>query len=167
MKTLYAAKYISPRLRPLTLEEAAIRANAYALKEPAPKALDAAAPAMAALIDGPCWLVPIPASNGTLQANAALARRIAELVPGARVKLAIARSQPVESSCARRRRGKAGLQPHEHHITRTVGPMLPLPVYFVDNVITTGNTLRAAQAALGWGDGLVYADASTRHYAQP
>ena len=39
--------------------------------------------------------------------------------------------------------------------------MNPLPVYFVDNVITTGNTIRAARAALGWGTGLVYADAST------
>jgi hypothetical protein len=29
--------------------------------------------------------------------------------------------------------------------------MEPLPVYFVDNVITTGNTIRAARAVLGWG----------------
>ncbi len=104
---------------------------------------------------------PIPASNGTLQANAALARRIADLVPGARVKLAVARSSPVESSCARRRRTLPGLTPDEHHIVRIAGPMLPLPVFFVDNVITTGSTLRAARAALGWGDALTYADASS------
>jgi predicted amidophosphoribosyltransferase len=33
-------------------------------------------------------------------------------------------------------------------------------VYFVDNVITSGNTLEACAQALGFGTGLVYADAS-------
>ena len=57
---------------------------------------------MAALIDGPCWLVPVPASNGSLIANLALARAIAELVPGIRVKCAIGRAHTVESSARRR-----------------------------------------------------------------
>jgi hypothetical protein len=39
--------------------------------------------------------------------------------------------------------------------------MRPLPVYFVDNVITTGTTVAACRRALGWGHGLAYADAST------
>ena len=30
---------------------------------------------------------------------------------------------------------------------------------FVDNVITTGSTLQACHDAMGWGDGLAYADA--------
>jgi hypothetical protein len=38
--------------------------------------------------------------------------------------------------------------------------MQPLPVYFVDNVITTGITIAACRRALGWGTGLAYADAS-------
>jgi hypothetical protein len=38
-----------------------------------------------------------------------------------------------------------------------------LPVYFVDNVITTGTTIAACRRALGWGAGLAYADASTPH----
>jgi hypothetical protein len=37
--------------------------------------------------------------------------------------------------------------------------MEPLPLYFVDNVITTGNTIRVARAVLGWGTGVGYADA--------
>ncbi len=164
---LYAAKYVSPCAHPLTLEEADVRATAYALKEPTPEALATAAPAMAALIRGPCWLVPIPASDGGLTANLILARGIAALVPGAHVKIAIGRTQPVESSTARRRRGEFGLTPEEHHIIRTADLMEPLPVYFVDNVITTGNTLRAARAALGWGTGLAYADASTRRNTVP
>jgi hypothetical protein len=159
--TLCAAKYTSPRIRSLTPEEAGIREIAYALKKAAPQAVAIAAPAMAALINGPCWLVPIPASDCTLDANLALARAVAALVPGARVKLAIARSQPVPSSTNLRRRGRVGLQSHEHHFIRTADPMNALPLYFVDNVITTGNTIRAARAALGWGTGLAYADASS------
>ena len=155
-----AERYNSPRTRPITREEAEVRDIAYALKRTDPAAIAVAAPAMAALIAGPCWLVPIPASDGKLDANLALARALAALVPGARVKLAISRSQPVESSAARRRRGLCGLQPEEHHFVRTAGPMEPLPLYFVDNVITTGNTIRAARAVLGWGTGLAYGDAS-------
>ncbi len=164
---LSAAKYISPRARPLTAEEADVRAIAYALKKPTSQALAIAAPAMAALISGPCWLVPIPASDTSLTANLALAGAIAALVPGARVKLAIARSCPVESSTACRRRGEFGLRPEEHHLVRTTGPMAPLPLYFVDNVITTGNTVRAARSALGWGTALTYADASSPRNTRP
>jgi hypothetical protein len=39
---------------------------------------------------------------------------------------------------------------------------LRLPVWFVENVVTTGNTLQAAHLAFGTGCGLVYADASSR-----
>ena len=34
--------------------------------------------------------------------------------------------------------------------------------YFVDNVTTSGHTLQAAHDALGFGTGLVFADAGTR-----
>jgi hypothetical protein len=36
-----------------------------------------------------------------------------------------------------------------------------LPVWFVDNVVTTGTTLKAASLAFGTGGGVVYADASS------
>jgi hypothetical protein len=158
---LYAVKYISPRTRPLTPEEARIRATAYALKRPTPQAITTAAPAMAALIDGPCWLVPIPSSSGSLEANFALSSAIAQYVPGARVKRAIARAHPVESSCRRRLRGLLGLAVAQHAIIRTAGPLAPFPLYFVDNVITSGATITACRQALGWGTGLIYADASS------
>ena len=115
---------------------------------------------MAALIDGPCWLVPIPASNGSLIANLALARAIADLVLGARVKVAIGRAHPVESSASRRMRGLLGLTVEQHAIIRLCGPIQLVPVYFVDNLITTGTTIAACRRALGWGIGLAYADAS-------
>jgi hypothetical protein len=57
-------------------------------------------------------------------------------------------------------RGLPGLTVEQHVIIRTSGPMQLLPVYFVDNVITTGTTIAACRRALGWGIGLAYADAS-------
>jgi hypothetical protein len=50
----------------------------------------------------------------------------------------------------------AGVTP----IIRTAGPIQLMPLYFVDNVITTGTTIAACRRALGWGIGLAYADAS-------
>jgi len=159
---IYAVKYVPIRCRPLSLDEIIARQIALDLKIPTVAALQAAAREMAALISGPCWLVPVPASTGTLVANVALARSIAALVPGARVKSAIGRAYPVESSYQRRARGLPGLDIHEHAIIRTAGPMQLLQVYFVDNVITTGRTVVACRRALGWGVGLAYADASRR-----
>ncbi len=158
----YAVKYIPIGCRTLSPEDIITRRIAQDLKIPTAAAIDIAASEMAALIAGPCWLVPVPASTGSLVANRALARSIAELVPGARVKCAIGRAHPVESSSVRRLRGLPGLTMHEHAIIRTATPMQLLPVYFVDNVITAGTTMAACRRALGWGMGLAYADASTR-----
>jgi hypothetical protein len=159
----YVAKYVPLGYRTPSPDEQSIRGTAQDLKIAAEEAIQIAARAMAALIDGPCWLVPVPASNGSLTANLALARAIAELVPGARVKCAVGRAHPVESSNERRLRGLHGLTVEQHAIIRTAGPMRLLPAYFVDNVITTGTTVAACRRALGWGTGLTYADASTPH----
>jgi hypothetical protein len=159
--TRCAEKYVSARKRPINPEASKVRDIAYLLKAGEPDAIAIAAPLLARLIAGPCWLVPIPASDCSVAANLALARAIAGLAPGARVKIAISRTHPVESSTARRRRGELGLEVSEHHFIRVGGPINPLPLYFVDNVITTGNTIRAARNALGWGTGLAYADASS------
>jgi hypothetical protein len=157
----YAAKYVPLGYRTPSPDEIHARRTAQDLKTATDEAIQIAAPVMAALIDGPCWLVPVPASDGSLAANLALARAIADIVPGARVKCAVGRAHPVESSCERRLRGLPGLTVDQHAIVRTAGPMQALPVYFVDNVITTGTTLAACRRALGWGTGLAYADAST------
>jgi predicted amidophosphoribosyltransferase len=160
-----ARRYVSPRTRPLTPEERYTRAIAYALKEPRqyPEIVAVAAQEMADMIrDKPrAILVPIPTSGGDTGPNRMLANAIAERTTGtARVVCALERTRPVESSCARRRRGLAGLAEADHAFRR-VGPMLALvPVYFVDNVTTTGATLRAARAAFGFGDALVFADAT-------
>jgi hypothetical protein len=157
----YASKYVPLDWRTVNQDEEQARRIAWGLKAGEEAAIQAAAPGMAALIDGPCWLVPVPASDGSLGANLKLAVAIADLVPGARVKCALARVHPVESSCDRRLDGHIGLTIAQHAIIRTAGPMQALPVYFVDNVITTGTTIAASRRALGWGTGLAYADGST------
>jgi len=157
----YATKYVPIGYRTPSPEEIIARRTARDLKIPTALAIQIAAPLMAALIDGPCWLVPVPASNGTLSANLALARAIAELVLGARVKCAVSRAYPVESSSERRMRGLPCLTVEQHAIIRTGGPIQLMPLYFVDNVITTGTTMAACLRALGWCIGLAYADAST------
>jgi hypothetical protein len=158
----YATRYVSPRTRPLTEGEKVIRQVAYDLKVPTPAAIQVAAPMMAALLERePCWLIPVPSSSGSTEANMELCRAIKCFIPEARIIVGIRRVLPVESSCARRRRGLFGLAVEQHSFKRCCGPLLRLPVWFVDNVVTTGTTLKAASLAFGTGGGVVYADASS------
>jgi hypothetical protein len=158
----YAARDVSPRSRPLTEDEKLIRQVAYGLKIPTPAAIAVAAPLMAALLERvPCWLVPVPSSSGGTEANMALCRAMKLLIPEARIVVGIRRTRSVESSCARRRRGLLGHSVDQHAFARCCGPLLRLPVWFGDNVVTTGATLRAAHLAFGTGGGVVYADASS------
>ena len=156
-----ASKYVPVNWRIVSRDENEAGRIAWGLEVGAENAIQLAAPGMAALIDGPCWLVPVPASDGSLTANLKLAGAIAALVPGARVKCALARAHPVESSCNRRLDGHFDPTVPQHAIVRTTGPMQAMPVYFVDNVITTGTTIAACRRALGWGTGLAYANGST------
>ncbi|MEI6607753.1 MAG: hypothetical protein WCP35_20805, partial [Verrucomicrobiota bacterium] len=158
----YVTRYVSPRSRPLTDGEKVIRQISYDLKIPSPSAIEIAAPLMAALLESePCWLIPIPSSSGSTEANKAICHTIKCHIPAARIIIGIRRAHPVESSCARRRNGLLGLNVQQHAFERCCGPLLRLPVWFVDNVVTTGTTLKAAHLAFGTGNGLVYADASS------
>ena len=164
MNILAARRYHTPRNGPLTLEQSETRRLAYAVKAIAsPSAdFDTAASDMAALITGPCWLVPIPDSTGNTDANTRLASMIAGQCPGAQVVKAIVRTQPVQSQCARHKLALGPIPPAQHHFARTRKLLSLRQTYFVDNVTTSGNTLEAARAALGFGAGLVFADAASR-----
>lgn len=154
-------RYVPRGYRVANADEMLARQIAQALKIPTENAIRIAAPAMASLIEGPCWLIPVPASNTSISANLKLARALTDYVTTARVICAVARIHPVESAYRRRLRGLPGLTLTDHAIVRVAGPIEPLPAYFVDNVITTGTTVAACRRALGWGVGLAYADAST------
>ena len=164
MKILSARKYPSQRNGPLSLEQTETRRLAYAIKTIASPSSDfnTAAREMAALISGPCWLVPIPDSTGNTDANTRLASLIAGYCPGGQVAKAIVRTQPIASQCARHKNALGPIAPEQHHLARTRKALTLRQTYFVDNVTTSGNTLEAARAALGFGAGLVFADAAPR-----
>ena len=171
MTILAARKYKSLRQGPLSQAEAETRRLAYAIKDPRSPARDfeKAAREMAALIDTPCWLVPMPASDGSTRANTILAAHIARLVASkpcedglpriCQIAKAIRRTRPIESQCSRHRRNLPATPPEEHHLRAALLGLCHRQVYFVDNVATSGNTMRAACAALGRGAGLVFANA--------
>jgi hypothetical protein len=60
-----------------------------------------------------------------------------------------------------------GLSVEEHAFVRCCGPLLRLPVWFVDNVASTGTTMKAAHLAFGTGGGVVFADASSYTLIRP
>ncbi len=161
MRILAARKYPNPRNGSPSRAEAETRRLAYSIKNPRSPARDfeLAAREMAALIQTPCWLVPIPASDGSTRANTILAAHIARHRPGAQVAKALRRTRPIESQCSRHRRNLPATPPDEHHMKRALWHLGYRQVYFVDNVATSGNTMRAAFSALGRGAGLVFADA--------
>ena len=164
MNILAARKYATPRNGPLTLEQTETRRLAYSIKSTASPSIDfdTAAREMAALITGPCWLVPIPDSNGNTDANTRLASMVAMYCPGAQLVKAIYRTQPVQSQCARHKLALGPIAPEQHHLARNRKVLTLRQTYFVDNVTTSGHTLEAARLALGFGAGLVFADAATR-----
>jgi len=152
--------------RPLTEDEKQIRFNAYALKSPeCPDAiLRECAYGMGNEIQGDCILIPVPDHTGDTRANLRLCQAIRNDPPegvAVDVRDILTRSQMVPSTCARHKMRRGPLPVEAHCIE--VRPHRPFPlrrVYFVDNVITSGNTIQACVQALGFGTGLVYADAS-------
>ncbi len=159
-----ARKYVSPRTRALTPQEHETRYISYQLKDPRqwdfPHVTAIAAEEMAALIEGPCNLIPIPSSKGSTEANRRLAKAIARHLEGARVIDCLRRTAPVPSSCERHKTKRGGLPVDAHNFQRNPRQWLDaVPTYFVDNTTTSGNTLSAARAAFQFGDGLVFSDA--------
>jgi hypothetical protein len=162
MSIIAARLYISPRTRALTAEEAETRRLSYAIKDRRSSTADFATAGleMARLISGPCWLVPIPSRSGDTVANGILCMQIASFLQGARMAKAIVRTSPIESQCARHRSAMGAIRPADHHFKRSAKFLEAMPVFLVDNVTTSGNTLQAAHDALGFGTGLVFADAA-------
>ena len=179
VRLLAARRYVSPRVRKLTPEEVHVREVALALKQADPAAVVEAAQAMAVLLphDRDVVLVPLPDHMGSTAANLALAQAIKERhewphsSSSAQVLDMLGRAVPVESSMARRIAGGRSLLPVEHVMTVTAPSWAVTawgheiayaigghPVYLIDNVAVTGNSLAAAREALGdVGIGLVWA----------
>src|SRR5262245_11312503 len=106
MKILAARKYPNARAGQLSLAEAETRRLSYAIKDPRSPSIDfdTAAREMARLVETPCWLVPIPDSDGSTRANGILAAAIARHCPGAQLANALRRTMPIFSQCERHKR---------------------------------------------------------------
>ena len=74
---------------------------------------------------------------------------------------AIARTRGVPSQCERHKQALGAISHEDHNFVRTGKHLTTRQTYFVDNVSTSGHTLEAARLALGFGVGLVFADAAT------
>lgn len=170
LKTTKTARlFVQNGTRPRCMEEQQAYLRAYLLKaeDCPPEIVDACADEMAKQIEGEdCILIPVPDSKGNTYKNQWLAYRIAESKHAGkkiRVMSILTRSKDTESQCARHRKGKAPLTPEQMNITVTPHKPFDLrPIYFVDNVITSGATIQACHDALGFGTGLVYAEALRR-----
>ena len=114
-------RFYTPRDGQLSIEQAKTRRLAYSIKTTASPCadFDTAAREMAALITGPCWLVPTPDSPGNTDANTRLASMIAMRCPGAQVVKAIYRTQPIQSQCARHKLALGPIPPDQHRLART------------------------------------------------
>ena len=84
MEIRTARLYVSPRTRILAQDELETRALSYLLKDTiCPEVgIAIAAREMAALIQGPCTLVPVPSHTGDTSANIRLCQAIAAQVEG-------------------------------------------------------------------------------------
>ena len=164
--TLAAHRFISAGTRPRTPGEDAVIWTSYEIKK-----LDCSGPVvqqaahdMAALINLDCNLIPAPDRTGDTTANRRLANHIRDILEASKITASVCdilgRTHAVESSCERHKRRLPPMLPHEHHIIRYNHTLIKCQTtYIVDNVTTNGGTIAACVFALGFGTGLVYADA--------
>ena len=163
-EALSAHAYISPRMKPsLSAEEKTIRENAYGVKGMDPVVLDDVAKEMAALIPNEARksaiLVPIPGHTGETTANVALAERIAAITGGRVADVLKRKIGPSQRDA--RVAGQRTMKPDEFGMVSTE-TLDGDNVFFVDNVISSGATIRAARDAVGGGKGLVYAKSNPK-----
>ena len=133
---------------------AALRDLAYALKQTGSTRIEEAADTLVAklprTVRGPgIVLVPVPSSKGDTTANRRLAEAVAARI-GATVVDAL-HGPERQSSRDRKKAGLPGLRAQQMPMTLRAQRQVDLAgsVYLVDNVLDTGETLRAAERALG------------------
>lgn len=139
------------------------RELANRIKNPADvQALETAAEEMAGFVPDGAALIPAPSSSGKNSAMLVLAGMIADQVDDAIVVDAIRRIHPMPSKVLLRRAGKSLPSLKEQVESMELVEDLPAdrPLWIVDNVVTSGETVRAMEEVLGReANAIVYADA--------
>jgi len=160
---LYAHKYIGPRQRiPMTEADKQVRKLSYGVKGGDPGDINNVALDLMNIIPGDkskAILVPIPGHTGETASNLTIAEEIARNT-GASVKDVLKRQVGPSQRDARVAGGKT-LLPDQFGMIATE-KLDPENTYFIDNVISSGATIRAARDAVGGGRGLVYAKANPK-----
>lgn len=125
------------------------------------RAIQQAAEEMSEHVPDGAILVPAPSSSGRNSAMLVLAQHIAQLVPGASAVEAVIRAAPMPSKLLLRRAGKR-LPSFADQVAsmRLIQPLANTsPVWIVDNVVTSGETIRAVEAVIGFDvNAIVYAE---------
>jgi hypothetical protein len=125
------------------------------------RALQQAAEEMAERVPDAAVLVPAPSSSGRNSAMLVLAQNIAQLVPHASVVEAVVRTTPLPSKMLLRRAGKYIPSFADQVASMRLAHPLTIgdPVWVVDNVVTSGDTIRAVEAVIGFDvSAIVYAE---------
>ncbi len=126
------------------------------------RALEAVSEEMAAFVPAGAILIPAPSSTGKNSAMLVVARMIAELVEDALVVDAVRRTRPMPSKVLLRRAGKPLPSFEEQVASLALAEDIPAdrPIWIVDNVVTSGETIRAMEKVLGRDvNAIIYADA--------
>lgn len=146
------------------------RQLANRIKNPADiQALETAAEEMASFVPAGAILVPAPSSTGKNSAMLVLSQMIAEMTDDAIVIDAVRRTRPMPSKVLLRRAGKP-LPSFEEQVASMalVEPIHDGSIWIVDNVVTSGETIRAMEKVLGREvNAIVYADAARGGAREP
>lgn len=125
-------------------------------------ALQMAADEMAPYVPEMAALIPAPSSSGKNRSMLALAEYISQVVPDSVVIEAVARVVPMPSKVLLRRAGQPLPTLDAQVASMRLVEAVPSdrPLWIVDNVVTSGETIRAIETLIGRPvNAIVYADA--------
>lgn len=133
-----------------------IRDTSYAIKDKNNMDdIKLAAKEMASLVSPGNVLVPIPNSKGDTSANLVLANEISKLT-SSEVEDVLGIKAPKQSNRELAISGKDRLHPTKLGLVLTDKIKNANDVLFIDNVLTSGSTIRGAINLINGGNGLVY-----------
>lgn len=153
----------------LTQEDLYVRELVRRVRELDPEAVREAAEILASTLSSetPAILVPVPSSRGDLRINQALCDAI-QAITGFPVVEALARAEATESVRFTYHAGRPAPLPQAHGlvVVQEIGEWVG-PIYFIDDVVASGSTFKAAMEALGGrGRGLALAQGRDHRSAE-